>query len=177
MKRILCLVLIAIMVLSGCAFAREQMKEPVTFYYLRQHSQQEVYDLFFFEGAIGSELREASGHRHDLQYLLALYMQGPKDGQLLPPFPAGSKILESRLENRDLTIIMNSIPSQANEIEITISYACIAKTCMGLLELDSVTVESHTADGQVLSSRTFTNDNLVLEDNESPPTDSSEEAK
>ena len=177
MKRIACLLLVATMLFTGCALGGEQIKEPVTFYYLRQHNQQEVYDLFFFEGAIGSEEREASGHRHDLQYILALYMQGPKDGQLLSPVPAGSKITKTHLENKKLTIIMNAIPSQASEMDVTISCACIAKTCMGLLDLDSVTVESYTADNQVLTSRTFTNDNLVLEDTAPLPIDSTEETK
>ena len=53
MKRILCLILITLILLSGCSFGREQLKEPVTFYYLRQYDTQESYDSFFSEGAIG----------------------------------------------------------------------------------------------------------------------------
>jgi len=169
--------LIAAMVLSGCAFGRERLKEPVTFYYLRQHSQQEAYDLFFSEGAIGSELREASGHRKELAYLLALYMQGPKDSQLQLPFPIGSKIVQTHMEDGKLTIVMNSISSRFNEMDVTVSCACLAKTCMVLVDVDSVTVESHTADSRVLFSRTFTKDNLILEDSYSLPVESSEDTK
>ncbi len=177
MKRILCLILITLTLLSGCSFGREQLKEPVTFYYLRQYDTQETYDSFFSEGAIGEELREASGHRDDLQYLLALYMQGPNDRQLLRPFPVGSKILTSSMEDGNLVIVMNTVSSRFSEIDVTVSCACIAKTCMELVDADTVTVESYSPDGNVLFSRTFTTDNLILEDTHTLPVESSEAAE
>ena len=177
MKRVLCYILLASMLLSGCSLGREQMHEPVTFYYLRSYSAAENNDPFFFEGAIGSEVREAAGHRNDLPYLLALYLQGPNDSQLKRPFPVGSKILETTLEDGTLLIVMNSVSSRFREMDVTVSCACIAKTCLGLTDADTVTVESYGPDGHVLFSRTFTHDNLILEDSRALPTESSETEK
>ena len=176
MKRLISLLLLVSALLSGCSFSREQMKEPVTFYYLRNYSATDN-DQFFFEGAIGSEIREAAGHRDDLSYLLALYLQGPNDSQLKRPFPVGSKILETTLEDGNLLIVMNSVSSRFREMDVTVSCACIAKTCMGLADVDTVTVESYSPDGRVLFSRTFTRDNLVLEDTQTLPPESSEPGK
>lgn len=177
MKRLICLLLTAVTLLSGCALGQERLKEPVTFYYLRQHGTQEENDLFFFEGAIGAEVREVSGHRDDLNYLLALYMQGPKDSNLQFPFPVGSKIVETRMEGSRLTIVMNAISSRFNEMDVTISCACIAKTCMGLADVTAVTVESHGPDDRVLFSRTFTNENLILEDTATLPPETADDPK
>lgn len=177
MKRILSLLLITALLLSGCALSSSQANEPVLFYYLRQHNQQEDYDLFFSEGAIGAEEREISGHRDDLNYLLALYMQGPKNSTLLFPFPVGSKIVETRMEGSRLTIVMNAISSRFNEMDVTISCACIAKTCMELADVTAVTVESHGPDDRVLFSRTFTNENLILEDTATLPPETADDPK
>ncbi len=177
MKRVLCLILMASLLLCGCSFGREQMKEPVTFYYPRNYGVPENHDPFFFEGAIGSEIREAAGHRNDLQYLLALYLQGPNDDQLKRPFPIGSKILEISVEDGNLLIVMNSVSSRFREMDVTVSCACMAKTCLVLADVDTVTVESYGPDNRVLFSRTFTKDNLILEDTHALPTESSETGK
>ena len=177
MKRILILFLTAALLLSGCALSRSQMKQTATFYYLRPHAQEEDYVLFFSDGAVGSEDRDISGHGDDLDYVLALYMQGPKDSDLQFPFPVGSKILETRLENGKLTVVMNAISSRFNEMDVTVSCACIAKTCMGLAELTEVTVESYAPDGRVLFSRTYTNDTLILEDTHTLPPESTEDTQ
>ena len=177
MKRIVCLMLIAIMLLPGCAFGGEQTKEPVTFYYLRQYNTQDNVDTFFFDGAMGSEIWEAAGHRDDLRYLLALYMQGPSSPQLQRPFPVGSKILDISTEERELRIVMNPVSSRFNELDVTVSCACIAKTCMGLVDVDSVTVMAYGPNGTLLFSRTFTKDNLILDDTLELPTEPSKSAE
>ena len=176
MKRLIALLLLALTLFSGCSFSREQMQEPVTFYYLRNYGVADN-DQFFFEGAIGSEVREAAGHRDDLSYLLALYLQGPHDSQLKRPFPVGSKILKTTLEDGTLLIVMNSVSSRFREMDVTISCACIARTCLGLVDANTVTVESHGPDGRILFSRTFTIDNLILEDTQALPAESSEPGK
>lgn len=174
MKRILTFLLLTALLLSGCASGQDRSNEPVTFYYLRQYDGQDGYGLFFSDGAIGAEERDISGHRNDLNYLLTLYMQGPTDSNLQFPFPVGSKILETRLEAGKLTVVMNPISSRFNEMDVTVSCACIAKTCMGLADVTEVTVEAYSPNGSVLFSRTFTDENLILEDTGSLPSEPTE---
>lgn len=164
MKRVMSLILILALCLSGCAFGQERLKESVTFYYLRQHSETDDYEVFFTEGAIGTETREASGHRDDLNYLLAMYLQGPMDSGLESPFPNGSKVMDIQSENGVLTVTLNTIASRLNDMELTIACACLAKTCMALTDAETVTVETFGPDGSILFSRSFSDENLILDD-------------
>ena len=177
MKRTICLMLMAVLILSGCSFGSKQDDHAVTFYYLHQYRDQDSYDRFFFDGAIGTETWEVPIRREDLNYLLALYMQGPNDDQFRSPFPAGSKILETRTEDGHLTIVMNAIASQSNEMDVTVSCACIARTCMELVDVDAVTVKALGPGGQELFSRTFTNDTLILVDTHPMPTESGSDSE
>lgn len=177
MKRLLCVILLLTLVLSGCSLGLEQTKEPVIFYYMRQHTGEDAYDAFFSEGVIGQEIREASGHRSDLQYLLALYMQGPNDPDLQFPFPVGSKVMETRIEDGKLIIVMNAISSRFDELDVTVSCACIAKTCMELVDVEEVTVMSCAPGNQILFTRTFTPDNLILADTHTLPAEPAEETE
>ncbi len=164
MKRFLSLILLLSLILSGCSLGQEQFIEPVTFYYLKDHSSKENYDAFFSEGAIGSETREASGHRYDLNYLAALYLQGPTDQQLRSTFPAGSKVMDIQLEDGAMHITMNTISSQLNDMDLTIACACLARTFMDLTQLETVHVVSYNSEQKLLFSRSFKSDNLILED-------------
>ena len=125
MKRLTALLLAAIL-LTGCSFSGTRMKEPVTFYYLHAQTDSNTYDDFFSKGIIGSETREASGHRENLKYLLAVYMKGPLAPELASPFPAGCTILEIHQENGQLSILLNPILAETRDLDITIACACLA---------------------------------------------------
>ena len=171
MKRTLCFLLMLSLVLTGCAMGMDRWKEPVTFYYLRDHANADNYEAFFNEGAIGSEIREGTGHRNDLNYLLSMYLQGPMDVQLKSLFPTGCQITDIRTANRDLTITFNAALFQLNDMELTIAGACLAKTCMELADVDRVHIQAHALDGKLLFSRIFTADSLLLADTNPKPTE------
>lgn len=177
MKKALSLVLILALCLSGCAIGQDRLKEPVTFYYLRSHTDADDHEVFFKDGAIGSESREASGHRQDLNYLLAMYLQGPLDPELESPFPAGCKAVDIRLEDRVLTVSLNTVAASLNDMELTIACACLAQTCMGLADADTVHVEACGPDGKALFTRSFTGGSLILEDLYTQPPEATEETQ
>ena len=174
MRKVICFLLVLALYLSGCALGMDRWKEPVTFYYLREHSDADNSNVFFSKGAIGSEIREGAGHRNDLQYLITIYLQGPMDTQLKSLFPAGSQITDISVHERALTISLNAVLSQLNDMELTVAGACLAKTCMGLADVDTVHIEAHALDGKLLFTRSFTADNLLLEDTNPQPTESTQ---
>lgn len=173
MKRIIALLLMAL-ILTGCAFSGTKMKEPVSFYYLRSHSNDNSYDAFFSEGIIGSEEREASGHLDNLNYLLTIYFRGPLDPELTSPFPLGCRVLETQQENGCLTLLLNPILAENSDLDITIACACLAKTCMDLTDADTVQIESRDLENKLLFSRTFTSDNWFLCDDNTTPVENTE---
>ena len=134
MKRLICLLLIFCLFLSGCSVLGERFKEPVTFYYVRENYQKDM------EPVIASEIREASGHRQDLSYLLALYSMGPSKEGLLSPLPRNSKLtLTEYTQDKILINLSESIPS-ISDADFTLASACIALTCTELTGIRQITV-------------------------------------
>lgn len=162
MKRTICLILIFSMLLSGCTLFTGRIKEPVEFYYVRAE-----YPYASEESIIGSEEREASGHRDNLSYLLALYLIGPSDDELVSPIPKGTRIYS--VEQREDGVFLNLSDTAATLTDsgFSIACACLSLTCMGLTGQESVTITS--GDRTV----TMTSDTLMLYDitTETPTTE------
>ena len=134
MKRLIGLFLLFAFLLSGCVSIGERIKEPVTFYYIQQNYREEMGDV------IAPEVREASGHRYDLPYLLALYSMGPSGNGLVSPFPSNTMILPMEHTEDGLVLsIMNEIQVMT-DAEYTLASACLAMTCMEIIDVEQVTV-------------------------------------
>ena len=173
MRRMIVLIL-AVLTLAGCAFTGNQGTEPVTFYYLRTASDNAVYSEYFSEGVIGAEKRDMAGHLDDLSYLLTVYFRGPLDSELLFPFPMGCRILEIQQSDDQLTLLLNPILAEKSELDITLACACLAMTCLELTDVDSVQIESRNLEEDILFSRTFTGDNLFLNDVYTKPSETTQ---
>ena len=83
MKRIVALVLILGLFLSGCSLVSTENHQPVLFYY-----QTAQFRLGEANGTIRAEERDGTGHITDMDYLLRLYLTGPLSEDLLSPFPS-----------------------------------------------------------------------------------------
>lgn len=137
MKRIYPLFLIICLCLSGCNSLGERIKEPVTFYYPR-----EEYLYFSPESVIVSEEREASGHKNDLNYLLALYLMGPAQEGLQAPLPPTTKILSLSDWNHELILQITNYDSTLSDVDFSLACACISITCFELTDYNTITVKS-----------------------------------
>lgn len=134
MKRLVCLILLFSILLSGCHVLQDRIKEPVTFYYVRQNYQENMGEV------IASEVREASGHRYDLPYLLALYSMGPSDKKLRTLLPRNVTILPVEHSEDGLVLsLLDEIHALA-DADFTLASACLAMTCMELIDVEQVTV-------------------------------------
>ena len=113
MKRLLCILLILALSLPGCAFKKNRMQEPVTFYYLHKHETEDHYDTFFTSGAIGFEVREAANHRDNLPYLLvkkfSVFGKDSKLCSLIKNCQSPSKSLVGQLITRAVTTCQREI--------------------------------------------------------------------
>lgn len=136
MKRLTCLLILLSFFLSGCDALGERIKEPVIFYYVRENYQEEMGDV------ISAEVREASGHRHDLPYLLALYSMGPSQEGLLPLFPRNTTILPVEHSEDGLVLRVLDENPHMTDAEYTLACACLTMTCMELIDTEQVTVVS-----------------------------------
>lgn len=137
MKRLILLILIICLCLSGCSSLGERIKEPVTFYYPRSE-----YAYFSPDGVIVSEEREASGHKDDLNYLLVLYLMGPVQEGLQATLPTTTKILSLSDWNNELILQITSYDTTLADVDFSLACACISMTCFELTDYNTVTVKS-----------------------------------
>lgn len=153
MKRFVCLLLALCLSLSGCGLSRDGIKEPVTFYYLQTEYRYGVED-----GVIGTEEREASGHRDNLSYLLTLYLIGPTDESLTSPIPKGTHIFSVEQEGNEVQLQLTDTSQTLTDSGYTLACACLTLTCLSITEAESVTITSGSR------SVTMTRDSLTLFD-------------
>lgn len=150
MKRLLCLLLGMLLLgsLPACHFSEGgDILEPVEFCYVRS-SDQFLYGTE--SGVFGTEVREASGHRDDLNYLLSMYMRGPQSAQLLSPFPAGCRLRDIRYNGSTVCLVLTGELLTLENKDLTIACAALAQTCLGLSDATAVRIESE-ADGKAFS--------------------------
>lgn len=150
MKHLVCLMLSFCLCLSGCSTPGQWIKEPVKFYYIHGDYQQDM------EEVIVSEIREASGHREDLPYLLALYSMGPTNADYKSPFPPNTVILPIEHSGGNIVLSLSENALRLTDVEYTIASACIAMTCMEITDTQQVSVVCED------KSVTIGKDNLLL---------------
>ena len=132
-------VLAAVTVLAVIFIPRGDNSGTATFYYARQ-------DFAYGTpgGAIGSEQREIRGHEQDLDYLLALYLEGPLDEKLRSPLPGKSRVRILNLETVGdaLHIKLSDLSATMSDSEFTLASACMTRTCLEILNVQAVFIES-----------------------------------
>ena len=134
MKRLISIFL-AVLLLSGCT---EQLKEPVSFYYIRSGYEEDMSNI------VGVERREASGHRGDLSYLMALYFMGPADEELLAPLPGNTHMLFVALNGSQVVLQLSDTADSVSNAQFTVACACLTLTCLELTGAETVTILSGT---------------------------------
>ena len=156
MKRILCFVLTVsalIAMLPGCA---QKPDEPVTFYYLKSSYQEDM------DSPIVGEEREVAGHRDNLRYLLSFYLMGPIGKGLSSPLPRGTQLYTVEQDGASLTIEISNTSNLLSDAAFSLACACLSNTCMGLVDVETVTIVSGSR------SLALNKDNLLLNDTVTP---------
>lgn len=134
MRRMIPIILILAMLLSGCSWASSQKDNTVTFYYLRSDF------LYGYDSqVIVPEARENPGSRRDLSYLMALYLMGPAEEEHETPIPAGMRIIKAEERNGLITLNL-SYPYAIPQVRFTLICSCLAMTCFDLTDAETVTV-------------------------------------
>lgn len=159
MKRALCLILCLGLVLTGCSFSGQRLREPVTFYYVRQDYRYGTED-----GVIAGESRESAGHGEDLNYLLSMYLMGPTSEELESPLPEDTVLLGVIQLDGAVTLQLSDTEKTLTDLEFSLACACLATTVMGIASVTQVTVESGDR------ANTVTRENLTIYDSSTAAT-------
>jgi len=135
MKRIISVLLILGMLLTGCAFDSPKRDNTITFYYLRSD-----YSYGSDSQVIVPEVREAPVSRNDLSYLMALYLMGPAEEENISPLPAGMRIIKTEEQGGNVTLNLSYPSALQPPVRFTLTCACLAMTCFALTDAETVTV-------------------------------------
>ena len=163
MKRFISMILVFSILLSGCSFFGERIKNSVTVYYLCDNYEEELCCV------IVPEEREASGHIGDLPYLLALYLMGPTNEESLSsPYPGLQ--LSAKQSGNHIDLDLKNLPAAVSEIDFSLICACLAMTSLDITGAEDVTIYSGER------TRTLSRESLTLYDTDVEPI-STEETK
>ena len=167
MKRSLCVLLCVLFLigLCGCSTPLSGSGEPVSFYYRRADFQYHGTD-----NVIVPEQREISGHGGDLHSMISLYLVGPLDDSLVSPFPKGTRLLETQQTGMELLLTLSDSAASLSDSAFSLACTCLALTCMSFTNAETVTVSSEE---RVM---TITTDNLLLSDDSTGLTETTEES-
>ena len=131
MKRLIAVFLLIALFLCGCS---SKVKAP--FYYCRANFQEEP-----LESIIDSENRDITGHEHQLDFLISLYLMGPSNKDFVSPFPADVQLQKTHVTGTKLTVVLTNM-EDISDSRFTIASACMALTCFEISNYETVTVSS-----------------------------------
>ena len=155
-----------IFALFGCANDNNAGQDQVQFYYRRGE-----YTYGTDETVVSPEQRDITGHAEDLDYLLALYLMGPMDEELVSPFPASVRLLSVYQAADQLTVELTDAGKALTDAQFTLACGCLTKTCIELTDAVSVTILSGER------SITMGAEDLLLFDDVIPAESTTEETK
>ena len=163
MKRTIALLLLAALLLCGCAGQKEP-ENAVTFYYLRSSVTYGADD-----GVVAPELRGVPVPNADLPFLLSLYMKGPQTEGLTLPLPAGTRLTDTKMEGNTLTVTFSTELSYLDGLDLTAACACIGYTCLSITDAETIRIEAPAVDYGEAVSFTVTRDTFLLYDDTTEP--------
>lgn len=152
MKRFLCLTLCILLLMTGCA-----QKDTINFYYLRDSFQYGAQD-----GVIAAENRDITGHTDHIAFLISLYLMGPQNEGNVTPFSVTTRLLSVERKMNSMIITLTDTQDTLTEAEYVLACACMTMTCLEMLPIEAVTINSGER------SQTLSRDMLTLYDSETP---------
>lgn len=167
MKRILALLTILTLCLTGCAAVSGSGKN-VTFYYLRRE-----YTYGSADSVIVPELRNVSAAVEDIPYLLHLYLSGPQSDGLYLPLPAGTRLMGMEEDGSTCKLTFSEEFSYLEGLPLTLSCACISATVFSLTEAETLEIQSPAPEGGSPVKVTLTRSSILTYDHITTPADAS----
>ena len=166
MKRYICFVLAAVLVLSLCGCASpDNNTNPVVFYYINNEIEYGTES-----GVITSTVANVNIDPSDYESLLKLYFNGPTNYECISPFPAGTTIEEFSVEGQRAHILLTPHMATIQDAEFTVALACLTRTVIELTGVDTVQIRilKNTILGEesiTLSLNSFDYSDNVMPDN------------
>ena len=149
MKRILSLLLCALLLLGGTGCQKDDASITLYFYYPMINYGYDQEAGKFSQQSIQYEIRDDIEYKSARQ-VLEEYLKGPVDPSLITPFPAGIKLLDLSLDSKVLYLTVSDELSELTGIPLTIACSCLASTAMKITPVTKVEIkcQNRSLDGK-----------------------------
>ena len=158
MKKVICMILVALLFYSLSACENKKIENPVNFYYLR-----EKYTYGSVDSVISAEIHE-SPDTNNTAGLITQYLKGPQDSFLTSEFPFGTKLVALNKQDHAISITLTDNISKLSGTSLTIACVCLAKTVMEYTGINTVFISAETKFLANKSYITITADDILLLD-------------
>ena len=139
MKRFLCMLLVMMMLLPLLGCTDKKIDEPISFYYQRRS-----YSLDSKDSVIVPEIVDGSRYSN-ISLVLGSYFRGPSDPTLESPFPAGTYLLDTAINDDLLVITLSDNFAILTGIDLSLACCALAKTAMDYSGVNAVQIRAVTA--------------------------------
>lgn len=161
MKKLSLLICCALLMqlLCSCAAQKEEIKEPVNFYYCNSN-----IDYNSPTGVIQPEVRESSGFHGNLLTFLRAYLQGPVNSDLKRFIPADVYIVSCQIDGDRVILVMSSQFSNLSGIELTTACSALLMTIHDYTGSQTLQISAKDARLDDKTEIVLTMDDIVLID-------------
>lgn len=158
MKRLLCcfLAIISVLCLWGCD--EDNAEASASFYYVRS-----TYIYGREDGIMAAEPFDTTGFADD-RNVLAAYLDGPKNADLISPFPKGTKIIDFACKGETLYITLSSHVVALSKAKQVLACTCFARTAIELMGVKAVHFETDNSTVARMDPIVIDNDAFLLYD-------------
>ena len=153
--------LLAAAAFSGCAAPGAEVESGPVLWFAGDTSQ--------WSAATSAVGAEPYGGDMTAEDMMSALLAGPRDGELLSPFPPGTRLLDCSLESGTLRLDLSAEYGTLTGVDLTLADYCIAMTVGQLPGVERVTV---TVEGRPLAQRysqAFSGEGAVLSGAEEQP--------
>ena len=161
MKKLSLLICCALLaqLLCSCAAKKEEMKEPVNFYYCNSNI---AYNSP--TGVIQAEVRESAGFHGNLLAFLRAYLQGPVNSELKRFVPADVYVVSCQIDADRVILVMSSQFSNLSGIELTTACSALLMTIHDYTGAQTLQISAKDAQLDDKNEIILTMDDIVLID-------------
>lgn len=156
MKKIISLLLIVLLALSGCS-EEKTLRQPAEFYYCGVPGE-------YSSAAVMPEVRELGEEHLTWRRLVERYLEGPVAEGLRTPFPEGTELEEARLDNGVLYLTFNEAFASLSGVSLTMASACLTYTMTQFPEVSGVCIQTTGNNLAEQLSQVLTRNDFLLED-------------
>lgn len=137
MKKIVCILFCALILLSLCACGKQQaeLKEPTNFYYINK-------DISYNSptGVISAEVREGITFHGNFASFLRAYLQGPESSDLQTYIPAETKLISCAIKGDEVVLTFNEEFSKLSGVKLSAASSALLMSIHDYAGINTLTI-------------------------------------